>query len=92
MDLNMDKYFKDDIARQIARFVLRLFHVLLSIPPEWSLLHAGREAKQANRVLDFLASQALKVVTDSLQLSLSLMRISSSPAKQKQRFFANQNE
>jgi hypothetical protein len=55
MDLNMDKYFKDDIARQIARFVLRLFHVLLSIPPEWSLLHAGREAKQANRVLDFFS-------------------------------------
>jgi hypothetical protein len=40
----------------------------------------------------FLASQVLKVVTDSLQLSLGLMIISSSPAMHKQLFFANQNE
>ena len=52
MGMSMDKYFKDDVTRQIARSVLRLFHVRLSIPPEWSLLHASREAKQANRVLE----------------------------------------
>jgi hypothetical protein len=51
------------------------------------------EAKPANQAFDFfLASQALKVVTDSLQLSLSLMIISSSPALHKQLFFANHNE
>jgi hypothetical protein len=92
MDMSMDKYLKIGLlVRLRGLFCVSstcFFQFHMNGP--FSIPVGGQASQPGTRF--FLASQALKVVTDSLQLSLSLMIISSSPALHKQLFFANHNE
>jgi hypothetical protein len=92
MDMSMDKYLKLGLRVRLHGLLCAsstcFFYFHMNGPFSMPVVRPSQPTGGSIS----LASQALKVVTDSLPLSRSLMAISSSPAMHKQLFFANQNE